>query len=471
MKIQRLRKKYPKFIYEKYSYNISKNNLEILFDFEIPPDIKFRPKIVIQNIDKSNIKKTGDGALNNLVFNLGLMEMASYWKTTCSPEIEIMAGPLNKEQINWWKDLIIKGLGQFFYENKIDFLKPKFLKISSLNRKAIQTNFNQQAIPDENRGVLIPVGGGKDSIATLELLKKSKKDIQCFSLNPTEAAFKIMKMSDCKKPIIAYREIDKNLLKLNQKGFLNGHTPFSAYLAFLSVLTATIFGQKYIAFSNERSSNEGNVKYLGRIINHQWSKSFEFEQKFRKYSKKYLTSTVEYFSFLRPLYEIQIAKLFNRHSKYFPFFLSCNEAYKTASGTKLPSKKWCGECSKCLFVFAVLYPFLKKKELLKIFGKNLFNNKNLLPMMRQLTGERGFKPLECIGTKKESLAAFYSSWKRDKELPPQKLPFLLNYFEAKILTKYPNLEKELEVIMDSWNNRHNLPGCFKKILQNNLKKV
>ena len=92
-------------------------------------------------------------------------------------------------------------------------------------------------------------------------------------------------------------------------------------------------------------------------------------------------------------------------------------------------------------------------------------------MMQQLTGERGFKPLECIGTKKESLAAFYLSWKRDKELPPQKLPFLLNYFEAKILTKYPNLEKELKIIMDSWNNRHNLPGSFKKILQNNSKKV
>jgi len=405
MKLKNLRKKYPKFIYEKYSYKISGNNLEIFFNFQveeklssppslrslrslrsvIEPDIYFRPKVVIENIDKSQIKKVGDSALNNLIFHLGLMEIPSYWKATCSPEIIIKAGPssmkaspsspssMSKEQTLWWKDLIINGMGQFFYENKINFKKPNFLTMKS------KTDTN---LPRSNLGnlsklkneVLVPMGGGKDSVVTLEILKKARKNIECFSLNPTEAAKKIMKIAGYKNPIIVKRKIDKKLLELNRQGFLNGHTPFSSYLAFLSIFCAVIFGQKYITFSNERSSNEGNVKYLGKIINHQWSKSFEFEKKFRKYSQKYLTSGVEYFSFLRPLYEIQIAKLFSKYPQYFSSFLSCNVAYQTVSGTKKPTKKWCGKCSKCLFVFAILYSFVKEKELLKIFGKNLFED-------------------------------------------------------------------------------------------------
>ena len=232
-----------------------------------------------------------------------------------------------------------------------------------------------------------------------------------------------MKLAGCKKPVVAERKIDKLLLNLNRKGFLNGHTPFSAYLAFLTTLVASLFGQKYIALSNEKSSNEGNVKYLGRTINHQWSKSFEFEIKFRKYSEKYLTEAVEYFSFLRPLYEIQIAEIFSRYPKYFPVFLSCNEAYKTASGTKKPAKKWCGKCSKCLFVFMVLYPFLKKKEILKIFGKNLFQDKKLLPLLQQLIGERGFKPFECVGTRSECRKALKLGLKKAKKTG--EVPYLL----------------------------------------------
>ena len=474
-KVKELRKKYPKFIYHGYSYKISKNNLEVFFDFEIPSGIYFKPKIVIKNVEKKQLGKIGKDALNNFIFHIGLIEIPSYWKITCSPKIEIKAGYLNKKQIKWWKDLIIKGMGQFFYENKIDFRGQNFLKIvSNSNNKIGQDwvlNLKKTGSPQNNK-ILIPIGGGKDSIVTLEILKKNKKGINCFSLNPTSAAEKIIKASGCKNPIIVERKIDKKLLELNQKGFLNGHTPFSAYLSFLGIFCAEVFDYKYIAFSQEQSSNEGNTKYLEKIINHQWSKSFEFEKKFRQYSKKYLTENTECFSFLRPLYEIQIAKIFSNFPNYFPVFLSCNEAYKTYSGTKKITKKWCGNCSKCLFVFSVLYPFIKEKKMIKIFnGENLFEKKELLLIMKELIGERKIKPLECVGTKKESVIAFYLALRSFKQRRVNTLlPFLLNYFEKKILRKYPNLKSDAKKIMKSWNKQNNLPKNFEKMLKKYLKK-
>jgi len=424
MKVKTLRKKYPKFIYNSFDFKLKKKGLEICFDFKIEPDIQFSPKVLIEGINEKEVKRVGGKALKNLIFNLGMIEALSYWKATCSPKIEILAGNLNKEQIRWWRNLIFKGMGQFFFENKINFTQSNFLKIIAGNKfddrpKCFQGKLNENKI-------LVPVGGGKDSVVTIEYLKKLKKDLILFCLNPNENQKKIIEISGIRKKVFVKREIDKKLLELNQRGFLNGHTPFTAYLCFLSVLVAVLKDCKFIAFSNEKSSNEGNVKYLGRIINHQYSKSEEFEKKFRFYSKKYLAKNVECFSLLRNLYELEISALFSQFPQYFNAFLSCNVAFQTKSGTKKPIKKWCGKCPKCLFVFASLYPFIGER-VIKIFRKNLFEDKKLLPLMLQLIGKKKFKPFECVGTKKESFLAFKLSlerWKRENK----KLPFLLKKF-------------------------------------------
>lgn len=436
-KVDSLRKKYPQFFYKKYSYKKSGQDLIISFVFETR-DIQFTPQIKIKNVGQLPL-------IDNLVFHLGLIESLSYWKATCSPQMIIEAGSLNKNQINWWQDLIKRGMGQFFYENKINF-----------------KNFVQIICPEKNKPILslakklkkrtlVPLGGGKDSFVTLEIIKGS-----CFVLNPTPAMKKF-----CSNPIVVNRKIDPKLLELNQKGYLNGHTPFSAYLAFLTVLCAVIFDYKYVALSNERSANEGNTKYLGEIINHQYSKTFFFEKKFRAYAHKYLAKDVEYFSFLRPLYEIQIARIFSRLKKYHSSFLSCNEAKKTYSGTKKTNSKWCGRCSKCLFVYAIFYPFLSKAEMLRIFGRDLFAEKKLLPIMRELIEPEKIKPWECVGTREESLIAFYLSWKKSKDA------FLLKYLEKNILPKHPNLSRRANNILQAWDKQHNLPKQFSALLDKN----
>ena len=436
MKLARLRKQYPVFLYKGYSYKLRGKDLAISFDFRILPDIRFAPKVVIKNVGKENLKRVGESNLSNLIFHLGLMEIPSYWKATCSPKIIVQAGGLNSTQVAWWKNLFMQGLGEFFYKNKINFPPPNFLTIISSPQFLPRPSLGIPRLGLGNR-VLVPVGGGKDSAVTLELLKKSGMEQRPFLLNPTNPQFTLIKkaglpaQAGAKNPITVFRVIDPRLLELNRQGFLNGHTPFSAYLAFLGILTASLFDFKFIAFSNERSSNEGNVKYKGKIINHQYSKSFEFEKKFREYTKKYLAKDMEYFSFLRPLYELQIAKIFAKYPKYFGVFLSCNEARKTRSGKQKPTGKWCGKCSKCLFVYVILSPFIKPKTLEKIFRKNLLKDQSLAPLMDRLTGKRGFKPFECVGTPREVAAAL--SGKTDRILRswdsynfiPQKLSRIL----------------------------------------------
>ncbi len=463
-----LRATYPYFFYRGYSYQFEKGNLGISFDFSLPPDITFQPKIVLENVSPESEERIGKSVLKNLIFHLGMVELLSYWKVACSPEIIIQAGFLTNQQIRWWKNFILDGMGQFFYENNVDFRKKDFLSIKNAYLRDERTNEKEGATRHEkslSKKVLIPVGGGKDSIVTLELLK-DHFDVRGFVLNPAKSQRMIIRIAGLKDALWVHRTIDSKLLELNHKGYLNGHTPFSAYLAFLSVFAAILFDCKYIALSNERSSNEGNGAYLGKMINHQHSKSFSFEKKFHEYSKKYLAKNVEYFSFLRPLYELQIARLFSRYPQYLPVFMSCNEAYKTASGTKKPTGKWCGKCSKCLFVFAVLYPFFQEKQLIKIFGPNLFENKSLIPLMEQLVGERGFKPFECVGTKRETLAAFYLSSQKQKEKPS----LLIEYARRKIFPKQRNLARRSENILHAWEFNHLIPTEFVKLLKNESSK-
>lgn len=368
MVFEELRKKYPKFIYNGFKISKDRKKLKIIFDFEIPPDIKFSPKITLPNT-------IWNPQFSNLVFNLGLIEMISYWKATCSPEILVKAGSLDEVQIKWWEDLIKNGLGEFFYKNKFEFAIPKIIsegpKFKKLDKKVNKRN-------------LILVGGGKDSALTLDSLPG-----KALLLNPTKAAQKIAGPS----ALVIMREIDPKLLDLNQKGYLNGHTPFSAYLAFLSTLAAHIYSYKNIVVSNEASSNEGNVEYKGITINHQYSKSLEFEEKFRDYSKKYLSRSTYYYSFLRDLNELEIARKFSSLEKYHNIFRSCNVGSR--------NNIWCNNCSKCLFAYIILYPFLGEKTK-EIFGRDLLDDERLSPIMEELLQLPGkFKPFDCIGTKEE----------------------------------------------------------------------
>jgi hypothetical protein len=244
---------------------------------------------------------------------------------------------------------------------------------------------------------LIPVGGGKDSIVTLELLKEFKSNNYLYLIGQRRASLDTAITAGYQSDhvIEAQRTIDLALLELNRQGYFNGHTPFSAIVAFSAVLTAYLNGIDEVVLSNESSANEPTVEqYCGLEINHQYSKSFEFEQDFKCYVSKYLPFAANYYSLLRPYSELQIAWLFSKlGQKYWSVFKSCNVGLK--------QNKWCCNCPKCLFVYIILSPFLSETELTSIFGENLLLKKSLQETRKQLQGISANKPFECVGSKNE----------------------------------------------------------------------
>jgi hypothetical protein len=250
------------------------------------------------------------------------------------------------------------------------------------------------------------------------------------------------------------RTIDPLLLELNSQGFLNGHTPFSALLAFSSALAATMTGRRYIALSNESSANESTV--IGSNINHQFSKSIEFEGDFRWYLKKFIAPGLEYFSFLRPLNELQIARLFSGFPGYFSVFRSCNVGSKTDT--------WCGKCPKCLFTYIILSPFLDSLQLVSIFRRNLLDDPGLLPVLHELTGISKTKPFDCIGTIEEVNAALVNLIRKS---PDNDLPDLLREYKASE-TYYQYQQFDYQSLLHNFNTEHFLPVEYENLLRSYL---
>lgn len=375
---------FPVFIFHSYSYLYTGQELKLEFHFEIPGLENFHPELRVPVSSYQNFQSLPEYFINNLVFHIGMIELISYWKCCCSPKLIIHPHKLNENQIAFWKNLYFEGLGEFFYLNGIEADADSFIEIESS-----ETSVNVFQYDDFSDKILVPVGGGKDSVVSLELLKHNHTVVP-FVLNPRGATLECIDASGigAENSLFAYRTIDPALIRLNAKGFLNGHTPFSAMLAFVTLLVAAVNGIQRIALSNESSANESTTRT--NHVNHQYSKSFKFESDFRDYYKSFICKELEYFSFLRPLSELQIAFLFSHYPVYFNVFKSCNVGSK--------QDIWCGHCPKCLFAYIILSPFISRENMLRIFGSNLFDNEMMSSSLLELTGLSPIKPFECVGT-------------------------------------------------------------------------
>lgn len=446
----KLRQEYPEFIYESFQVEETSKQYIVTYHYRMK-ELSFCPQIIVEKSQITN-KKADSEFLNYLFFQYGLFDLMNYYKLTCSPKIIIRPMKISREQCNFFKKVLYHGLGEYFYKNGIELSYQEFVEFGVEATK----EYTKKEIEGHFSGNLIPVGGGKDSIVTLELLKKCRSDNKVFMLErnlypKNQAGYDSIQIAGYQeKDIVIFRNnLDLELLELNKKGYLNGHIPFSACLSMASFLMAYLTNKKYIVLSNEASANEGNVK--GTMINHQYSKSYEYESDFRAYSKKYLTEKIEYFSLLRCWNEYEIVQEFLKHKEYLRIFRSCNR------GTK--ENTWCNHCSKCLYVYIMLYPHLKEEEMKQIFSNEMLDDASLEEVFQSLVLEDVDKPFECVGEKNE----INYSLQKALELKPENLPYLLKQYKEKY---HPSVisSKEIEKY---FNDQHFIPLEYLEILRRN----
>lgn len=448
-KFEKFRQDYPRFFFRGYELQEDARSLTVVYHFETEGLAQFSPRWIFPKSPDYPEPVRDNGILQDLVFSLGMVELVSYWKLTCSPQVIVEAGALNPEQIAWWKDLYYNGQGEFFYTNGIDADPETFMELRSTGEPVKGSRPRTG-----NGGCLVPVGGGKDSAVTLELLKREREKCLCFIINPRGATLKTVEAAGMgpESTVSVKRTLDKNMLELNRQGFLNGHTPFSALVAFSSTIAAYLWGLHYIALSNESSANESTVK--GSTVNHQYSKSFRFEKAFHEYEEKWIGSGTYYFSMLRPLSEFQIARYFAGCTAYHPVFKSCNVGSK--------EDIWCGHCPKCLFVYLILSPFLAPEKLQEIFGRDMLEDETLLPVMEQLIGIREEKPFECVGSRSEiNTAITLAIEKLTKE--GRSLPKLFVYYKTTAL--YGQYKEMGDTYSGYFDSENLLPEKFEKLVR------
>ncbi len=394
------------FVFKNYSFDKSSGEIRLVYQLD---GISFTETFIVP-ISGVNWSSVPDEDIERALFSLHLITGISYWKAKCPKKIVINSGTLTREQAHFWNTLYTKGLGQFFYQNDIDFRNLIHFPYESKGPNVSIPQFLNSSIPSP----LVPLGGGKDSIVTAEKLKDAKVNFTTFAVGNAAPIAKTAEAIGASHFTVE-RTIDPELIALNDKSeTYNGHIPISAIWSFLSVVIALVHQKTDVIFSWEQSASSGNLGYLGETINHQYSKSLEFERSLQAYSSSFVTNRVRVFSLLRPFSELSIVKEFVKHPKYFSIFSSCNKNFRTNSSIPqfLNSSFWCGSCPKCAFVFTLLSAWLPHEAVVGILGHDLFENKDLLQTFGELAGTIGTKPFECVGEPDEVISALELIYRR-----------------------------------------------------------
>lgn len=435
-----------KFRFISYEFDQEKFTAKLNYGFD--DNYFFTEEIIFNNAHK----KLSDNelkALDNCLKYLHLVAGASYFKAAIPPEIVIETGEITKDTALFMEKLYLNGLGEFAYRNGIDL------------RNKIKVPYNESLKPNPSdielkRRTAVPVGGGKDSVVTMESMQSSNEDIVLFSVGNPRPIKEVCELSGLDH-IVVTRKLSPLLFEINKEGALNGHVPISAIIAFIIASSSIIYGFDNVAMSNERSANVGNLIHDGFEVNHQYSKGLEFETDVNTFFQTHVMTNFNYFSFLRPLSELSIAKLFSKSKKYHRVFTSCNAAFKIDETKR--TDRWCLNCDKCRFVFLSLSPFIPKNEMMEIFTKDLLDDTEQIKGFDELIGLSGHKPFECVGEVEESVTALYLI--HDKE--EWKDTAMVKRFNDLALPKILNIE---EIVTETFkqSDKHKLTKKYKEIL-------
>lgn len=329
---------------------------------------------------------------------LAIATSISYFKLHLAPQIHI-EWALNQTETDFWQWLFRNGFSELIYQNKLDWNIVDRIEVTSSNGMPPV----QEKTEVFEKKAVVGIGGGKDSSLAAELLKKMSIPVTGFATKVRSIPLLSENAAALSVPLLAVvRKTDPQLLSLKVDVFL-GHIPISLVYALTGVVIAEHEKSKYVVVANETSADESNTTWLGREVNHQWSKSSEFEEKLQSFVHQTIHSEVTYFSILRPLGGLRVTNLFAKMCPHvFQAFSSCNRNFTIEQNG---ANRWCGECAKCLGTNMLLAPSVPIQKRIEIFRKDLYQNTNLEPLVKELLGLTPIKPFDCVATRAEMCLA------------------------------------------------------------------
>jgi UDP-N-acetyl-alpha-D-muramoyl-L-alanyl-L-glutamate epimerase len=378
-------------------------------------------------------------AAARLVF---LLAGVSYYKTAAPPVIDLGSTSLTDAELAFLREFYLHGLGEFAYRNALD-LTDLHIEASRIEAGRIEAGRIEAVlapggrplssggthppgppgIPPRTAGLpappfppraLVPFGGGIDSIVVVERVRRLA-DAALFVVNRPADRFEAIEAPAAVTglPIVrAEREIDPQLLRSAEFGFLNGHVPVTGILSAIAVLAAVLTGRDAVVMSNEWSASIPTLEYDGRPVNHQYSKGHAFEAAFRGVLADGPVPMPQYFSWLRDRTELWVGREFAALEAYHGSFRSCNKAFYSDPARRFDH--WCGQCDKCCFIDLILAPFMPAADLRRVFARTgePLDDPGLAGKFRALLGA-GRKPFECVGEVNECRAAVLLAAQRD----------------------------------------------------------
>ena len=338
---------------------------------------------------------------------LHLVAGVSYYKAAVPGQIRIEGEPIDAATATLLATVYINGLGEFAYRNGLDL------------RDRIRFPHSGEAPPAPTLGLrehaLVAIGGGKDSLVSIEALRASGVSQTVTWIGGSQLIAACAAQTGLPTLNIG-RQLAPQLFDYNRQGAWNGHIPVTAVNSAILAFAAVVLGVDQVVFSNEHSASYGSLISGTGEVNHQWSKGWAFESAFGEHLRSHVAADLKYYSLLRPLSELAVARQFARSDRYDAHFSSCNRNFHILGDR--PTSRWCGVCPKCHFVFLALAPFMPKPRLVGIVGRNLLDDAAQQGGFDALLEYGDHKPFECVGEGRESRAAMAAlahrpEWRED----------------------------------------------------------
>lgn len=340
---------------------------------------------------------------------LHLIAGVSYYKAAVPPEIRIDGYAIDADTAALLDSIYLHGLGEFAYRNGLDLHgRIRFPAGADAAADAPALGLREHA--------LVAIGGGKDSLVSIEALRGAGIDQTVTWIGGSQLIKACAERTELPTLNLG-RQLALELFEYNRQGAWNGHIPVTAVNSAILVFAAVLLGVDQVVFSNERSASYGSLIEGTGEVNHQWSKGWAFERAFGEHVQAHVAADLQYYSLLRPLSELAVARQFAKTDRYDAHFSSCNRNFHILG--ERPASRWCGVCPKCHFVFLALAPFMPKPRLVGIFGRNLLDDPGQIPGYDALLEFRDHKPFECVGEGRESRAAMAAlaerpEWREDE---------------------------------------------------------